>query len=79
MHGPNGTNYPNELIFQEIIEPNKVLIRHDCNPYFTATVNIINTEGGSIVEWYQDFDDPEVARKMAPNVEPANELLMDKL
>ncbi len=40
MHGPDGTNYPNEMIFQEIVEPNKIVMRHSVQPYFTATVTI---------------------------------------
>lgn len=79
MHGPDGKDYPNENIFQEISKPNKVVIRHDCNPYFTATLTIENVEGGAIVSWTQDFDNEEVAMNIAHIVEPANEQLMDKL
>lgn len=79
MHGPDGANYPNENIFQEIVEPNKIVIRHDCNPYFTATMTIEDLEDCAVVTWSQDFDDPEVAKNMAPIVVPANEQLLDKL
>ena len=79
MHGPDGKDYPNENIFQEISKPNKVVIRHDCNPYFTATLTIENVEGGAIVSWSQDFDNEEVAMNIAHIVAPANEQLMDKL
>ena len=79
MHGPDGKNYPNENIFQEISKPNKVVIRHDGNPYFTATLSIDDVAGGAIINWSQDFDDEEVAMTVANIVEPANEQLMDKL
>jgi len=79
MHGPDGKNYPNENIFQEISKPNKVVIRHDGNPYFTATLSIDDIEGGAIINWSQEFDDEEVAVSVANIVEPANEQLMDKL
>lgn len=79
MHGPDGKNYPNENIFLEIVEPEKVVIRHDCEPYFTATITIKETEDGAIVTFYQDFDSEDVARKLAPICEPANEQNLDKL
>ncbi|WKJ90609.1 SRPBCC domain-containing protein [Methylomonas montana] len=79
MHGPDGTNYPNENIFQEIEEPNKVAIRHNSNPYFTLTVTIEDIEGGAVIHWHQDFDNEEAARNIAHIVEPANEQVLDKL
>lgn len=79
MHGPDGTNYPNENVFQEIAAPNKVVIRHDCMPYFTLTVTIEETECGALVHWYQDFDDEAFANSVAHILAPANEQNLDKL
>lgn len=77
--GPNGTNYPNEIIFQEITEPNKIVMRHSVKPYFTATVTIEDVEGGAVVNFHQDFDSEEVAKNIAHIVKPANEQVLDKL
>ena len=79
MHGPDGADYPNENIFLEIECPSKVVIRHDCNPYFTATLIIEAVEGGSLVKWNQDFDSAEVAESIAHIISPANIQLLDKL
>lgn len=79
MHGQNGTDYPNEMIFQEIAEPNKIVMRHSVPPYFTATVTIEDAEGGAVVTFHQDFDSEEVAKNMAHIVKPANEQVLDKL
>lgn len=79
MHGPDGTNYPNEIIFQEITEPNKILMRHSVEPYFTATVTIEDVEGGAVINFHQDFDNEEVAKNIAHMVKPANEQILDKL
>jgi uncharacterized protein YndB with AHSA1/START domain len=79
MHGPDGKDYPNEMIFQEITEPNRIVIRHSVPPYFTATVTIEDVEGGVFVNFHQDFDSEEVAKNMAPIVKPANEQVLDKL
>ena len=79
MHGPDGNNYPNESIFQEIIKPNKVVIRHDGNPYFTVTATIEDVENGAAIHWHQDFDSEDVAKNIAHIVKPANEQILDKL
>jgi Activator of Hsp90 ATPase homolog 1-like protein len=79
MHGPDDTNYPNENIFLDIVEPKKIVIRHDCNPYFTLTVTIEEIEGCALLNWEQDFDDEAIAKNVAPIVEPANEQNLDKL
>lgn len=79
MHGPDGTNYPNESEFQEIIPNEKVVIRHVCEPFFTLTIQITGTENGSILHWTQDFDSEEVAQMVSSIVIPANEQNLDRL
>ena len=79
MHGPDGKDYPNEMIFQEIVAPHRIVMRHSVEPFFTLTVTIESSAGGAIVNWQQDFDSEEVARKMAPVIKPANEQNLDKL
>ena len=79
MHGPDGKSYPNEMVFKEIVAPNKIVIRHSVEPYFTLTVTVEDTEGGAIINWHQDFDNEEVARNIAHIVKPANEQILKKL
>jgi uncharacterized protein YndB with AHSA1/START domain len=28
MHGPDGANYPNEMVFRELVEPERVVLEH---------------------------------------------------
>lgn len=79
MHDPDGTNYPNESEFQEIIPNEKVVIRHVCEPFFTLTIQITGTENGSILHWTQDFASEEVAQMVSSIVIPANEQNLDRL
>lgn len=79
MHGPDGTNYPNESEFAEIIPSEKVVIRHACQPFFTLTILIEETENGSMVHWIQDFDSEEIAQRISAIVIPANEQNLDRL
>ena len=79
MHGPDGANYPNESEFVEIVPNEKVVIRHHSQPHFTLTINITSSAQGSTVNWLQEFDDDEVAKKVAHIVEPSNEQNLDRL
>lgn len=79
MHGPDGKNYPNESVFEEIISDEKIVIRHIVQPFFTLTVQISGTENGSRVEWIQEFETEETAQKIANIVIPSNEQNLDRL
>lgn len=79
MHGPDGTDYPNESLFREIIADEQIVIRHNCPPYFTLTVRISPSANGSFVAWEQEFDDEAVAKQVASIVAPANEQNLDRL
>lgn len=79
MHGPDGTNYHNESVFEEIIPDEKIVIRHIVQPLFTLTVEIVAAEKGSIVNWIQEFDDEKIAEQIAPVVIPSNEQNLDRL
>ena len=79
MHGPNGIDYPNENVFREIRPDTKVVIEHASQPRFTLTV-ILTAQGDKThLAWIQEFESPEVAARMRPIVEPANEQNLDRL
>ena len=79
MHGPNGGDYRNESVFQEIVPDSRVVIRHACEPLFTLTVTLAERGGETDVTWVQVFDRPEVAARLRPIAEPANEQNLDRL
>jgi uncharacterized protein YndB with AHSA1/START domain len=79
MHGPDGQDYPNESVFQEIAALERVVIRHDCAPYFTMTITLDEAEGGTRFAWQQLFDDGRVRDQLAPICLPANEQNFDRL
>lgn len=79
MHGPDGKSYPNTSRF-EALEPGKrVVIRHDCAPYFTLTVGLAAAPGGTHLTWEQAFDDATTAQAVQAIVGPANEQNLDRL
>lgn len=79
MHSPDGLDYPNESEFVEINSNEKAVIRHICEPFFTLTIQIEETEDGSKVSWIQEFDSEEVAEMVTHIVIPANEQNLDRL
>lgn len=79
MHGPDGTDYPNESRFQDIVTDRRVVVRHTCAPFFTLAIDLEPTAGGTLLRWAQDFDDPGVAASVRHIVEPANEQNLDRL
>lgn len=79
MIGPDGARYPNRNVFRQIIVPQRLVVRHDCAPYFTLTMELAATPTGTRLDWSAVFDDAAWAGKMRPILEPANEQNLDRL
>ncbi len=79
MVGPDGTRYPNQSVFVELAPASRVVIRHDCEPFFTLTVQLTAVSGGTHLQWLQVFDDVHIAQAVKAIVEPANEQNLDRL
>jgi uncharacterized protein YndB with AHSA1/START domain len=79
MHGPDGTNYPNENVFVEIEENSKVVIDHIPFPQFRLTITLTASATGTLVSWHQHLADSDFAAKVAHIIVPANEDNLDRL
>lgn len=80
MHGPDGKNYPNEMVVTIIERPRKIVLHHVCAPLFLLTTTLeLTDDGGTMVHWNQEFEDPEFGRRMAHRLVPANEQNLDRL
>ena len=79
MHGPDGTNYPNENIFREILPDSKIVIEHILDPLFKLTVELTACGDQTHLAWHQVFETPEVAARVRSICEPANEQNLDRL
>jgi len=79
MHGPDGKDYPNRSVFEAIEEPGRLVLRHDCAPYFTMTMLLDEQGGGTRLHWRMRFDDARVREQLAPICVPANEQNFDRL
>ncbi|HEY4415477.1 MAG TPA: SRPBCC domain-containing protein [Verrucomicrobiae bacterium] len=79
MHGPNGSNYPNECMFSEVELLRKVVVQHVSEPKFRLTINLEPSSAGTLVSWSQAFESEEMARRVEAIVVPANEQNLDRL
>ena len=79
MHGPDGNTYPNKSIFTALVPAERIVIRHDCPPFFTLTVQLSSVEAGTHLTWEQEFDDVETAQAVKARVGTANEQNLDRL
>lgn len=79
MHGPNGANYPNESVFREIERSSRIVIEHVSPPRFTLTVTLSTRGDQTHLAWVQEFESPEVAARMRPVCQIANEQNLDRL
>jgi uncharacterized protein YndB with AHSA1/START domain len=79
MVGADGSRYPNQCVFTELKPGSRVVIRHDCEPFFTLSVQLTAVDDGTHLQWVQVFDDVRIAQAVKAVVEPANEQNLDRL
>jgi uncharacterized protein YndB with AHSA1/START domain len=79
MHGPDGTNYPNENVFVDIEANSRVVIDHVVEPKFRLTITLTASAQGTLVAWHQALASEEFAAKVAHIIIPANEQNLDRL
>lgn len=79
MHGPDGKNYANSSFFAALEAGRKVVVRHDCAPLFTLTVELQPVAGGTLLTWDQAFDDAATAQAVKAIVGDANEQNLNRL
>jgi uncharacterized protein YndB with AHSA1/START domain len=79
MHGPDGTDYPNESRFIEVVSNNRVVIEHLLGHHFIQTITFIADGDATIVNWQQMFDTIEHYQEISEFVSQANEQNLDRL
>ena len=80
LHGPDGTDYPNENVFVELVPSQRIVIEHiSDNHHFYLTITFEPTANGTLVGWRQVFDTAEHKRQIAHIVAEANEQNLNRL
>ncbi len=79
MHGPDGKNYPNHSIFEEVVPGRRIFFEHQPPHHFHMRISLEKQGGGTLVEWRMVFDSPEACAASKPVVVPSNEENFDRL
>jgi uncharacterized protein YndB with AHSA1/START domain/dihydrofolate reductase len=80
MHGPDGSNYPNEMVFRELVAPERVVLEHlGSKHHFFLAITFTEAKGKTLVGWRQVFDTAQEKEAIAQLVVPANEQNLNRL
>lgn len=79
MHGPDGTDYPNQSKFLEIVAHTQVRIQHVNLPHFELTISLSPCDKGTLVSWFAVFEDHAFAENAREFLETANAQNLDRL
>jgi uncharacterized protein YndB with AHSA1/START domain len=79
MHGPDGTDYPNESQFLEIVPNATIRIKHLNLPHFELTISLEPKGAGTLVSWVGVFENREFAEHARQFLESANEQNLNRL
>ena len=80
MHGPDGTDYPNESVFLEVVAPERVVFEHlSEGHHFVMTITFSEHGSQTLVGWRQVFDTAAHRERIAKVVVEANEQNLDRL
>ena len=79
MHGPDGTNYPNQSEFLEIVPHSMIRIKHVNLPRFELCISLEASTTGTQVNWVGVFENHEFAENMRQFLETANEQNLNRL
>lgn len=79
MHGPDGTDYPNQSEFLEIVPDSMIRIKHISQPRFELTISLEPSTSGTLVSWVGAFANSAFAEKTRSFLEAANEQNLDRL
>ena len=73
MHGPDGTDYPNESRFTRLVPGALFEIEHLNSHHFVLTISLQADGRGTMVHWRQTFDTVEHYQRIAQFVAAANQ------
>ncbi len=79
MHGPDGANYNNESVFVEIVEQERIVFDHVCNPLFRVVATFEEKPGGTAITFRMIFPTEAQCEAVKPLCIPSNEQNFDRL
>ncbi len=59
MHGPDGTDYVNEIVFGEIVKPERIIFLHGPFPRFETHIELVDRGDKTELRWKNIFEDDQ--------------------
>ncbi|MDP4198093.1 MAG: SRPBCC family protein [Bacteroidota bacterium] len=59
MHGPDGTDYINEMVFAEIVPNERIVFTHGPAPQFQMLIQLFDRDGKTELRWSNVFENEE--------------------
>jgi len=80
MHGPDGTDYPNQSVFVEITRPERIVFDHLLPMHkFRVTATFDDQYGNTLLAFRMRFENVDECNKVKSFVIDANEQNLDRL
>ena len=79
MHGPNGVDHPNENLFIEIIQPEKIVFEHVSPPNFKMTMTFEDLDLKTKLTWRMLFESAAICANLKGIIPECNEQNFDRL
>ena len=80
MRFPGGEAFPMVHRFEEIVAPERIVVRHiQAGHDFTLTIRLAEVAGGTEVGWHMAFDDPGEAQRLRGFLTAANMENLERL
>ena len=65
MHGPDGTDYQNQIVYREVVRPERLVYDHVTGPLFRATVTFEDGGDKTRVTMQMLFESAELRNQVA--------------
>ncbi len=79
MHGPDGASYQNKSVFVEVVEPERIVLRHVSGPQFQLTIALVEQDGRTRITWRMLFESAAECDRIKRFAVEANEQNLDRL
>jgi uncharacterized protein YndB with AHSA1/START domain len=79
MHGPDGVDYPNTIVFVEVDKPERIVLQFDGFPNFVGTATFEDLVGKTKLTYSTIFETAAEFDEVKPYAVPGAEQTMDRL
>ncbi len=79
MHGPDSVNYKNEVVFREIVKPERIVFDHVSAPEFQVVATFTEEDGQTRVTFRMIFETAAACDRVKGYVVECNEQNFDRL